>query len=203
MTVKEYRAAPRHVRLGYLLFRNPLILLGLGPIGSFLIAQRFSHKGARKRERVSVVITNLALLAIIVLASLTIGFWTYVAIQLPIILIGGAAGIWLFYVQHQYEGVYWARQEAWDPYKAAMEGSSYYKLPRILQWFTGNIGLHHIHHLRPRIPNYNLQACYDAVPAMRDVEPLTIRQSLNSLRLNLWDEERGTLVSFRSLQPAP
>jgi omega-6 fatty acid desaturase (delta-12 desaturase) len=199
MTVEEFKAAPRHVRLGYRLFRNPVILLGLGPAGSFLLAQRFSHKGAKRRERVSVLITNLAILAIIVLASLTIGFWTYVAIQLPIILIGGALGIWLFYVQHQYEGVYWARQGTWDPFKAAMEGSSYYKLPRILQWFTGNIGLHHIHHLRPRIPNYNLQPCYDAIPAMRDVEPLTIRQSLKSLGLNLWDEDQGALVSFRSL----
>jgi omega-6 fatty acid desaturase (delta-12 desaturase) len=199
MTVEEYRAAPRHTKIAYRLFRNPVILFGLGPAGSFLIAQRLWQKGAKRRERVSVVITNLAILAIIVLASLTIGFWTYVAIQLPIILIGGAVGIWLFYVQHQYEGVYWARQETWDPYKAAMEGSSYYKLPRILQWFTGNIGLHHIHHLRPRIPNYNLQACYDAIPAMRDVEPLTIRQSLKSLGLNLWDEDRGALVSFRSL----
>jgi acyl-lipid omega-6 desaturase (Delta-12 desaturase) len=142
----------------------------------------------------------LAVLGIVVLASLTIGFWTYVSIQLPIIAIGGALGIWLFYVQHQYEGVYWARDGAWDPTKAALEGSSYYKLPRVLQWFTGNIGLHHIHHLRPRIPNYRLQQCYDQVPAMQAVPALTIGGSLKSLRMNLWDEKRQALVSFRSLR---
>jgi omega-6 fatty acid desaturase (delta-12 desaturase) len=199
MTVEEYRAAPRKTQIAYRLYRNPLIMFGLGPVGSFLISQRFPPKEAKQRERLSVLVTNLALLAIVVLASLTIGFWTYVLIQLPIIVIGGALGIWLFYVQHQYEGVYWAREEAWDFSTAAFEGSSYYKLPRVLQWFTGNIGLHHIHHLRPRIPNYNLQACYDQVPAMQAVRPLGIRASLASLRMNLWDEAQGDLVSFRSL----
>jgi omega-6 fatty acid desaturase (delta-12 desaturase) len=135
-----------------------------------------------------------------VLASLTIGFWTYVLIQLPIILIAGSLGLWLFYVQHQYENVYWARQGEWDPIKAALEGSSYYKLPKVLQWFTGNIGLHHIHHLRPRIPNYRLQQCYDQVPAMQAVQPLTLFKSLKSLRMNLWDEKQHKLVTFRSLQ---
>jgi omega-6 fatty acid desaturase (delta-12 desaturase) len=199
MTVAEYQVAPWRTRISYRLFRNPVIMFGLGPIGSFLIAQRFPRKGAKRRERVSVLITNLALLAIIVVASLTIGFWTYVAIQLPIILIGGALGIWLFYVQHNYEGVYWAHDEEWDPTKAALDGSSYYKLPKLFQWFTGNIGLHHIHHLRPRIPNYHLQACYDQVQAVQIVEPLTIRRSLKSLRMNLWDEDQQALVSFSSL----
>jgi omega-6 fatty acid desaturase (delta-12 desaturase) len=199
MTVEEYRAAPRRTRIAYRLYRNPLIMFGLGPVASFLISQRFPQKGTKRRERNSVLVTDLAILAIIVLASLTIGFWTYLVIQLPIILIGGALGIWLFYVQHQYEGVYWAREEVWDATKAALDGSSYYKLPKVLQWFTGNIGLHHIHHLRPRIPNYNLQQCYDQVPAMQAVRPLTIGQSLKSLRMNLWDEKQQELVSFRSL----
>ena len=198
MTVEEYQAASRWQRLAYRLFRNPLILFGLGPAVSFLILQRFPHKGAKKRERRSVVITNLALLAIVIIASLTIGLGTYLLVQLPIILVAGVLGLWLFYVQHQYEGVYWARQEAWDPTRAALEGSSYYRLPRLLRWFTGNIGLHHIHHLRPRIPNYHLQPCYDQVPAMQAVQPLTVRQSLNCLRMNLWDERRQELVSFRA-----
>jgi omega-6 fatty acid desaturase (delta-12 desaturase) len=146
-----------------------------------------------------VLITDVALLGIVVAASLTIGIRTYALIQLPIILVGGALGIWLFYVQHQYADVYWARDDVWDPTRAAMEGSSYYKLPRVLQWFTGNIGLHHIHHLRPRVPNYHLQHCYDEVPAMQAVEPLTIRESLKSLRMNLWDEDAQKLVSFRSV----
>ncbi len=133
------------------------------------------------------------------MASLTIGFQTYLLIQLPIILIGGSLGLWLFYIQHQFESVYWARHESWDPMKVALEGSSYFKLPRILQWFTGNIGLHHIHHVRPNIPNYNLQRCHDDIPAFQAVEPLTIRTSLKSLRLSLYDEKRQKLISFRSL----
>ncbi|MGD8518247.1 MAG: fatty acid desaturase [Anaerolineae bacterium] len=199
MTVEEYQAAPRRTQIAYRLFRNPLIMFGLGPAVSFLIGQRFYRKGSKKRERRSVLITNVAILAILVLASLTIGLGTYLLIQLPIILIAGTLGFWLFYVQHQYEDVYWARNGVWDPVKAALQGSSYYKLPKVLQWLTGNIGLHHIHHLRPRIPNYKLQACYDQVPAMRVVTPLTIATSLRSLRMNLWDEERQKLVSFRSL----
>jgi omega-6 fatty acid desaturase (delta-12 desaturase) len=199
MTVDEYQAASKRTRMAYRLYRNPLIMFGIGPVSSFLISQRFPQKGAKRRERVSVWITNLAILAIILLAIATMGFWTYVFIQLPIILVGGALGIWLFYVQHQYEGVYWAREGEWNYTRAALEGSSYYKLPKVLQWFTGNIGLHHIHHLRPRIPNYKLQQCYDQVPAMQAVQPLTIGQSLKSLRMNLWDEKQQSLVSFRSL----
>ena len=203
MTVDEYLAAPRLKRIAYRLFRNPLIMFGLGPGAVFLLTHRFAHKGAGKRQRYSVYITNLAIAAIIGVASLTIGLRTYVAVQLPIFLIGFAAGVWLFYVQHQFEGVYWARHEAWDPMRAALEGASYYKLPKVLQWFTGNIGLHHIHHVRPRIPNYNLQQCYDEVPAMQAVEPLTMRKSLKSLGLHLWDEGQQKLVGFRSLRARP
>jgi omega-6 fatty acid desaturase (delta-12 desaturase) len=199
MTVEEYLAAPRAKRLAYRLFRNPLLMFGLGPALIFLITQRFPHKGAKKREIRSVIITDLALLAIVVVASLTIGLRTYLLIQLPILLIAGVFGLWLFYVQHQYEGVYWARHEVWDPIKAALQGSSYYKLPKVLQWFSGNIGLHHIHHLRPRIPNYSLQRCYDAIPAMQEVQPLGFLESLKSLRMNLYDEKQQRLVSFRSL----
>jgi omega-6 fatty acid desaturase (delta-12 desaturase) len=203
MTVDEYLAAPPLQRLGYRLFRNPLIMFGLGPAYMFLLAQRFAHKSAGRRERRSVVITNLALLAILLLASLTIGLGTYLAIQLPVLLIAGVAGLWLFYVQHQYQGVYWARDGAWDPIRSALEGSSYYKLPRPFQWITGNIGLHHIHHLRPRIPNYALQACYDAVPAMQAVRPLTFFESLKSLSMNLWDEQEQKMVGFRALPTRP
>jgi omega-6 fatty acid desaturase (delta-12 desaturase) len=199
MTVEEYLAAPRLNRLAYRLFRNPLILFGLGPTLIFLITQRFPHKGAKRREITSVIITDLAILAIVLVASLTIGLRTYLLIQLPILLIAGVLGLWLFYVQHQYEGVYWARHEVWDPNKAALQGSSYYKLPKFFQWCSGNIGLHHIHHLRPRIPNYSLQRCYDAIPAMQEVQPLTFLKSLGSLRMNLYDETQQKLVSFRSL----
>jgi omega-6 fatty acid desaturase (delta-12 desaturase) len=199
MTVAEYLAAPRLKQLEYRIYRNPMVMFGLGPVFIFLILNRFSHKGARKHERRSVILTNIAILAIIILASLTIGFREYLMIKLPIILIAGVLGIWLFYVQHQFEGVYWARHDAWDQIRAALEGSSYYKLPSVLQWFAGNIGLHHIHHVRPRIPNYNLQRCYDDMPALQVVKPLTIPSSLKSLWMNLWDEEQQKMVSFRSL----
>jgi omega-6 fatty acid desaturase (delta-12 desaturase) len=199
MTVEEYRTATQGTRLGYRLIRNPLIMFTIGPAYAFLIRQRWPRANAGRSDVNSVIITNVAIAAIIVLASLTIGFKTYVLIQLPTMLIAGVLGLWLFYVQHQYEGVYWARDEEWDSTRAGLEGSSYYKLPKVLQWLTGNIGLHHIHHLRPRIPNYHLQACYDGIPAMREVEPLSFWQSLKSLRMNLWDEENQRLVTFRSL----
>jgi len=200
LTVAEYLARPGSNRLAYRLFRNPLVLFGLGPLVMFLIVHRFPHKRAGQRERHSVLLTNLAILAIIGVASMTIGLRTYLLIQLPIITLAGACGMWLFYVQHQFEPVYWARHEDWNPMSAALGGSSYYRLPKVLQWFTGNIGLHHIHHLRPRIPNYNLQRCYDEVPALQQVEPLTLRRSLKSLRLHLWDETDQKLVSFRSVK---
>ena len=203
MTVEEYRAAPRSQQIFYRLVRNPIFMLGIGPFYVFMIANRFASKNAKKRERQSVWITNLALLAIILVASQTIGLRTYLLIQLPVILIAATGGIWLFYVQHQFEGVYWARHEEWDPIRASLEGSSYYKLPRVLQWFTGNIGLHHIHHIRPRIPNYNLQRCYDETPAFQAVTPITLRASLRSLWLNLYDEQAGKLVSFRALRTIP
>lgn len=199
MTVEEYLASSPSKRFRYRIFRNPFVLFVLGPPVMFLITHRFP-KGYGKRQLQSVLITNVALLAIVVLASLTIGLRTYLLIQLPIISLAGAAGIWLFYVQHQFEGVTWTHHEEWDPIRAALNDSSYYKLPKVLQWFTGNIGLHHIHHLRARIPNYNLQQCYDEVPELQIAEPLTIRRSLKSPFLNLWDENEQRMVSFKALK---
>src|SRR5690606_19372220 len=140
--------------------------------------------------------TNLALLAIVIVASLTIGFEEYILVQLPIIAMASSYGVWLFYVQHQYENVYWERHENWDYATAALYGSSYYKLPRILQWFSGNIGFHHIHHLSPRIPNYNLEACHNENEIFRQIEPLTVRESLKSLRIRVWDEDRHKMIGF-------
>lgn len=198
MTVDEYIAAPLFKRMVYRFYRNPLVMFGLGPAFMFLIVNRFFSKSSGKRERRSVIITNILILAIILIAGLFIGFWEYILIQLPIILIAGLLGIWLFYVQHQFERVYWARHAQWDRTRAALEGSSFYRLPKILQWFSGNIGLHHIHHIRPRIPNYNLQRCYDDIAEFRTVKPLTIGTSLKSLFMNLWDEKEQRMVSFWS-----
>jgi len=144
------------------------------------------------------LLTVIAILAIIVAASLTIGFRTYVLIHLPVILICGAMAMWMFYVQHQFDSVLWSRHDERDPIRIALEGSPYYRLPGILQWMTGNIGYHHIHHIRPGIPDYNLQRCYDETPAMQAVKPLTIRESLRSPFLYLWDEGRQRIVGFRS-----
>lgn len=199
LTVDEYRRASKLKRLSYRAVRNPVAMLLVGPAFLFGYAYRFPSSGAGRSERTSVWITNLVLVAGIVLAGFTMGWTTYAGIQLPILLLSGSAGVWLFYVQHQFKGVYWARHESWDPLRAALEGSSYYKLPRVLQWFTGSIGLHHIHHAQPRIPNYNLQRCYDEVPAVRAVNRLSAWQALPALRLKLWDETNQKLVGFRGL----
>ena len=203
LTVDEYFAASGRKRLAYRLYRNPLVMFGLGPAFLFLFRFRFSSRGARKHERKSVIVTNVAILAVLVLMSFTIGINTYLVIQLPTILIAGAIGLWLFYIQHDFEGVYWARHEDWDQMRASLEGCSYYKLPGPLKWITGNIGLHHIHHIRPGIPNYNLQQCYKETPALREVIPLTICKSLKTPWLNLWDEKQKKLVSFRALKTLP
>ncbi len=202
MTVAEYQAASRRQRLAYRLIRNPLVLFGIGPSFMFLIARRFPTMGGKRSHNMSVYFTNAILLVLVVTAAFTIGLRTYLLVQLPIMVIGGAVGVWLFYVQHQFLGAYWARQAEWDPMKAAMQGSSYYRLPALLRWATGNIGLHHIHHLRPRIPNYYLQRCYDQVPAVQSVTPLTLWASFKCVWLNLWDEQQQQLVSFRSLEAA-
>jgi omega-6 fatty acid desaturase (delta-12 desaturase) len=200
LTVDEYLASSPKTQLFYRLYRNPLVFLGVGPGYSFLVAQRLFNLWDGKSERRSTTMTNWGLAGIIALAGFTIGLRTYLLIQVPILLLAGVVGVWLFYVQHQFEGVYWSRRSEWDPVKAALEGSSYYKLPRVLQWISGNIGLHPVHHLLPRIPNYNLQAAFDASPVMKTVKVLTPAKSIKSFSLNLWDEKQKKLVSFKSLK---
>jgi len=200
MTKSEYLDSPGWKRLVYRLARHPFIVFVLGPIFIFLVSQRFPISAKSRKERNSVYLADLGIIGIVLAAGLTFGFRTYLIIQLPIIFIGGTLGLWLFYVQHIFEGVYWARHGEWDRMKAALEGSSFYRLPKILQWFTGNIGYHHVHHIRPMIPNYNLEECCSSEPALREVKPLTIRRSLRSLGLSLWDEHNKKLVSFRSLK---
>jgi len=200
MTTEEYLSVSLWRRFAYRVYRNPFILLGPGAALLFLCIQRFCTKGAGQRERRSVLRTNLALLAVAALAIWTIGWKNYLLIQLPIIVIGGGLGVWLFYVQHQFENAYWVRHESWDPLKVALDGSSYFKLPKIFQWLTGNIGLHHIHHVRPNIPNYNLQRCQNEVPAFQVVKATTFVTSLRSLRLSLFDERLSKPVGFRSLK---
>jgi acyl-lipid omega-6 desaturase (Delta-12 desaturase) len=198
-TVQEYLDASRFERIGYRIFRNPVTLLLIAPIFHFLIKQRFPSAEAAKRERRSVHWTNLGILAMVASLSWVFGIQRFALIQLTIMAVGGAAGLWLFYVQHQFEGVNWERDEQWDYTTAALQGSSFYQLPKLLQWFSGNIGFHHIHHLSPRIPNYHLEACHRSSPCFSQVHPLTLWSSLRSLKLRLWDEEKRQLVSFRQL----
>lgn len=199
MTTGEYLAASRWKRLAYRIYRNPFVLFGPGAALLFLCFQRLPKKGAGKRAEKSVLMTNSALLLIVAAASFTMGLETYLLIQLPIILVGGALGLWLFYIQHQFENAYWVRHASWDPMEVALAGSSYFKLPKILQWFTGNIGLHHVHHVRPTIPNYNLQRCHDEIAPLRTIKAMTLKSSIGSLWLALYDETGRKLVGFSSV----
>ena len=195
MTRTEYENSPKLKQLLYRLYRNPMILLGLGALFSFLLRFRLPTRTTKRKERMSVLFTNLLIAGVVLMAVKTIGWRTYLLIQLPVVWLAGLVGIWLFYVQHQFEGVYWARKKEWDALRAAMEGSSFYKLPTMLRWFSSNIGYHHVHHLGARIPNYRLKECFDAVPALQAKPPLTIRKSLAAIRLKVWDEERKELIT--------
>jgi len=197
LTVQEYIQSTRWRRFAYRLARNPIVLFVIAPLYVFAVHHRFAVADAPKRERQSVRLTNWALLAITLVMSATIGLKAFLLIQLTVTAFAGAAGLWLFYIQHQFEGAYWVRSEDWDYTAVALKGSSFYKLPRILQWFTGNIGFHHIHHLSPRIPNYHLERCHDADPFFKTIKPVTLLASLNTLTFRLWDEQRNAFVGFR------
>jgi omega-6 fatty acid desaturase (delta-12 desaturase) len=199
LTVREYLGLSRWGQLRYRLFRHPAVLLGLGPLYSFLVTQRFAMPDASRRERVGVYATNVALATGVVGVSMLIGVQAYLLVQLPVMIVAATAGVWLFYVQHQFEDAYWAEHESWDYTAAAIQGSSYLRLPKLLQWFTGNIGLHHIHHLSARIPNYALQRCHDENPQLQAAHVLTIRSGMRTLALRLWDEEARRMISFRQL----
>lgn len=200
LTVNEYLAASFWKRLAYRVTRNPFVLFVLAPIGLFLFYQRRPSSKASARERNSVWMMNLAIAVMAALMSLAIGFKTYALLQLIVMTVAGSAGVWMFYVQHQFEDVYWERREEWDYTAAALEGSSFYKLPKILQWFTGNIGFHHVHHLSSRIPNYHLERCHNSHPIFRQVKPITLLSSLKTMNLRLWDEDSRRLVGFRHLR---
>lgn len=200
LTVQEYLESSRWKRFAYRLARNPIVLFVLAPLFLFLIKQRFPSRQAGPRERRSVYATNLAILGMTAALSLPFGFEAYLLLQLAVLLVASATGVWLFYVQHQFEGVYWSRRDEWDYTTVALRGSSFYKLPKILQWFTGSIGFHHIHHLSPGIPNYNLEKCHRAVPLFQTVKPVTLLSSLKSLTFRLWDEPHQRLVGYGHLR---
>ena len=200
LTVQEYLESSRGKRFAYRLARNPIVLFVLAPLYVFLIRHRLPKTAASRRERSSVHWMNLAILGMVAVMAAIFGLEAYLVIQLTALLVAGSAGFWLFYVQHQFEGVYWERRDEWDYAAAALKGSSFYKLPRVLQWFSGNIGFHHIHHLSPRIPNYNLEKCHQADPLFQTVKPVTLFSSFKSLTFRLWDEQRRKLIGYRDLR---
>jgi omega-6 fatty acid desaturase (delta-12 desaturase) len=195
-TVDEYRQMSPLKRTGYRLFRNPAVMFGLGPIWAMIIGPRRAPKDARPRLRHSVWLTNLALAVMVGGLCVAFGWQTYLLAQGPALLLAGSAGVWLFYVQHQFEDAYWVSGEEWSYADAALRGSSHLRLPKVLQFFTGNIGLHHVHHLSARVPNYNLQRAHDSIPVLHSVPTLTMWDGLRSVRLKLWDPERGRLVTW-------
>ena len=199
MTVEEYLAAPWYKKIGYRVMRNPVILFTVGSFFVFTVTHRFWEKDAGKRERSSVIWTNIALAAVIGWLMIEIGWAAFLLVEIPILLIACGAGVWLFYVQHNFEPTYWERHPEWEFFNAGMDGSSFYKLPKVLQWFTGNIGFHHIHHLSPRIPNYKLEECHNENPIFQ-IEPLTLSASLKSLFFRLWDEKEKMLVGWDVLK---
>ena len=198
LTVTEYLRLSSPRRFMYRLYRNPLVLFGIGPILYFVIKQRFCTLQLTRcgRERASVYATNAGLLALLTGLSLTLGIQRLLLVQVPVVLLASSAGVWLFYVQHQFEEAYWETEDSWSYVDAALQGSSYYVLPKPLEWLTSHIGLHHIHHLNPHIPNYRLQQCSNENPILQRANRLTFRQSLRCASLKLWDEELKGLVPY-------
>ncbi len=198
-TVREYRALPRWQRTAYRLYRHPLVMFGIGPTYVFILKHRLPfdlpllHRGLW----VSILATNLAIAGLFALLAMIVGPLELLMIQLPITLMAASIGVWMFFVQHQYEDAYWRPEADWSFYQAGLSGSSHYILPRPLQWLTASIGLHHIHHLCSRVPNYRLQECLEQVPGLEQARRLTLIDSLKCARLALWDEERGRMVGFR------
>ncbi|HYD53261.1 MAG TPA: fatty acid desaturase [Gemmatimonadaceae bacterium] len=201
LTVREYLARTPGQRRQYRFLRHPLTLLLLGPL-HLLLGQRWRSRGTATGDRqiASVMSTNAGIVVLVVLATVLWGWRAVVLVYLPVYYLAAMAGVWLFYVQHQFEDAYWENEEHWDYATAAIRGSSHLRLPAVLQWFTGNIGLHHVHHLAPRIPNYRLQRCHDASPLLQEAPVVTIRSGMAAMRLALWDEERRRLVSFAEVQ---
>ena len=204
LTVREYVSLRRWGRFQYRLFRNPAVLLGLGPL-HLMVFQRFRARSVAtgSAQLSSVWMTNIAIVALATIVILAAGVKSLLLVYLPTFYLAGAIGIWLFYVQHQFEDAYWETRKGWDYATAAISGSSYLRLPRVFMWFTGNIGLHHVHHLGPRIPNYRLQRAHDENVLFHDAPVMTFGLGLRALRLALWDEQRRRLVRFSDIRGMP
>jgi len=200
LTIDEYLASSTWRKIGYRLYRNPFVMFGLGPIYQFLIKNRFNKKGARKNERLNTYLTNVSVVVLIVFLCWALGTVPFLLVQIPIFMVSGSLGIWLFYVQHTFEDSYYEENEEWEYVLAAVEGSSYYKLPKLLQWLSGNIGYHHVHHLSPRVPNYKLEEVHNRTEPLQNVPTITLATSLQSLKFKLWDAHNKRFVGFNALR---
>ncbi|MCX6286677.1 MAG: fatty acid desaturase [Bacteroidetes bacterium] len=200
MTVSEFKESSRWKKIIYRFYRNPVTMFGIGPFYVFLIGNRFTKRHMDQKGRMGVYLTNAGLLLFTVSMSMLIGVKAFILIQFPIIYIAGILGFWLFYVQHQFNPSLWSRSDTWNYQKVALEGSSYYKLPRILQYFTGNIGFHHIHHLSPLIPNYNLSRCHHENALFNGIKPLRFWPGFKTITFRLWNEKTQEMISFRKLR---
>jgi omega-6 fatty acid desaturase (delta-12 desaturase) len=196
LTVEEYLKSSKWRRFLYRAFRNPFIMFGLGPLFVIMVQNRLAKKRWTRKEKQNVYFTNIMVLLMAGLISLLIGLKSYLLIQLPILIVSHCVGLWLFYIQHQFGDVFWDRNNRWDYKTAALEGSSFLKLPAILQWFTGNIGFHHVHHLSSKIPNYNLARCHYENDLFKDIEPIVLFSTFKALKLSLWNETTHQMVSF-------
>lgn len=200
LTVDEYVAAPLRIRLAYRFYRNPFVMFGLGPIYEFALKNRFNRKGARKKERMNTYLTNILIVTLIVILCSVVGWQSFLLIHGSIFFLSGSAGIWLFYVQHTFEDSYFEEDKDWEYVKAAVEGSSFYKLPKWIQFLTGNIGYHHVHHLSSRVPNYKLEEAHKNTPPLQNVPTISLTTSLKSLRFRLWDEKNKIFVGFKDIK---
>lgn len=200
LTLDEYLASPWGARLGYRLFRSPAVMFGIGPIWSLMIGPRLWSKKMRPRQRHSVIATNVVLALVVGAIMWVAGPVAWLLVQMPTAIIAGTVGVFMFYVQHQFEDVYWESSERWDYADAALRGSSYLKLPKLLQFFTGNIGLHHVHHLSAKIPNYNLQRAHDESPIFHDVPVLGVGDGMRAVRLKVICRESGRLLTWREVK---
>jgi len=202
LTLEEYLKASGWDKFAYRAFRNPFVMFIIGPVFTVFLANRLTKKSMQKKEKLDMYFTNAMILLMSAAISLVIGLKAFLLIQIPVVLIAHSIGIWLFYIQHQYDEVMWLRDSEWEYKNAALHGSSFLKLPPVMQWFTGNIGFHHVHHLSPKIPNYNLAKCHYENEIFSDIQPVKLFSAYRALSLNLWDEANMRMIGFRQIPKA-
>jgi len=202
LTVDEYLALSKRKQLAYRIFRHPLIMFGIGAGLLFLIGNRFTREHFSTKEKMSVYATNAGIVILATILGFTIGWKAYLLIQIPVMYIAAIGGVYLFYLQHQFDGTHWYTDQDWDFKTVAIHGSSYYKLPAVLQWFSGNIGFHHIHHLSSKIPNYRLEKCHHENELFRNIKPIPFLKGFKYVNLKLWDSKAGKLICFKDLKMA-